>query len=955
MLRSPLLVETDRVRDRLTRLFLRYRDHRDGRALGRLFDRVAPRLLGVAAHLAPDLASAEDLVQATFLVALERARSFDPSREVEPWLYGILVREAARARRRRAQVPDARRVAREDVEPAPDAQLEERELQTLVVEALDRLPARYREVLAPYLCEGLSAVEIARRLERTSPLSAGHVRVLIGRGLEKLRRHLPAGVALGAAGALAVPRGHAALRAELLERAGFPRGELATASSLLAPSLAVGGLVVSKSTLLLGSAACAAALALLGLDLLRVAPREVPAPEPRSTRPSPASELELASPGELAGPTAPAAARRDVVPANDALAPAVVPAEVPPLAEVEVSVVDGNGTAVPFATLRGDLYSDWAASCDAHGRFSLAGPKRPGFIGAFHPDHAPSLALPPWPGEPLVLVMGGPAAGLDVVLVDESGAPVRDAQVLVGRHRQSPALTPDAREARTPLDVSERSDPEGRARLRGLTAGTQSVRVVAAGLVRVDTGFPLVAGEVRELSLVLRRGRRLTGRVTSSAGAPLAGVDIGVGDSRTRTDEDGSYTLAGIPREQVGARAALRGYTTAITALTPDRTDEVRWDPMLDPLRSIEGRVVDEHGAPLEDWWVLLHAIEPGSLTTLLDGDKPSLHTWTSSTRTDSAGHFVLGGVPPRDFRVSVRTPALWDRGAVLVVDDARAGETELLLRVPDAERPSGSLRGCLRHDADTWPRAATVGPFRIGDEMWFTRPVDEQGCFELSGLLPGRYELLLAPDGRFVTQKVPCEVRADEVTDLGIVQVPRPGVVRFRVSCPDQTPRGDMDYSIERIEAGQSFGGYQFAGPIPAELELVAGEYEVSLRCSHYRCEPARVQVRPDGNHTVELTLEPATRATFTFTAGDGPALEGEIDVRVLHPASGIELARHTARAGAPLVLDLDPLPYTLCATASDGRTGRLGGWFTGSSMPDGAAPFTIELRAVPDAGKQR
>ena len=114
MLRSPLLAETDRVRDRLTRLFLRYRDRRDGRALGRLFDRVAPRLLGVAAHLAPDLASAEDLVQATFLVALERARSFDPAREVEPWLYGILVREAARARRRRAQVPDARRVARED-------------------------------------------------------------------------------------------------------------------------------------------------------------------------------------------------------------------------------------------------------------------------------------------------------------------------------------------------------------------------------------------------------------------------------------------------------------------------------------------------------------------------------------------------------------------------------------------------------------------------------------------------------------------------------------------------------------------------------------------------------------------------------------------------------------------------------------------------------------------------
>jgi RNA polymerase sigma-70 factor (ECF subfamily) len=70
------------MRDRLTRLFLRFRERRDGRALARLFDRLAPELLGVAVHLIDDPFGAEDLVQETFLVAIEHAQRFDQDRSV---------------------------------------------------------------------------------------------------------------------------------------------------------------------------------------------------------------------------------------------------------------------------------------------------------------------------------------------------------------------------------------------------------------------------------------------------------------------------------------------------------------------------------------------------------------------------------------------------------------------------------------------------------------------------------------------------------------------------------------------------------------------------------------------------------------------------------------------------------------------------------------------------------
>jgi len=79
-----------RSMDALARLFDRYRKHGDVEALGRVFDRLAPRLLPVALHLCGNPADAEDVVQQTFLLAMDRADSFDATRRLEPWIAGLL-------------------------------------------------------------------------------------------------------------------------------------------------------------------------------------------------------------------------------------------------------------------------------------------------------------------------------------------------------------------------------------------------------------------------------------------------------------------------------------------------------------------------------------------------------------------------------------------------------------------------------------------------------------------------------------------------------------------------------------------------------------------------------------------------------------------------------------------------------------------------------------------------
>ena len=93
--------------DPLAQLFERFRTRGDLRALGAVFDELAPRLLPIALHLC-DPADAEDVLQQTFLLAIERADSFDATRRLEPWLAGLLTniaRNARRAAQRRRAAP----------------------------------------------------------------------------------------------------------------------------------------------------------------------------------------------------------------------------------------------------------------------------------------------------------------------------------------------------------------------------------------------------------------------------------------------------------------------------------------------------------------------------------------------------------------------------------------------------------------------------------------------------------------------------------------------------------------------------------------------------------------------------------------------------------------------------------------------------------------------------------
>src|SRR5262249_52981314 len=107
---------------------------------------------------------AEDAFQATFLVLLRQCHAVRKESSLGSWLSGVARRVALRARR-----TAARRRSREEKQPAgaaegPVAAAALRELQAILLEEVDRLPAKYRAPFVLCCLEGLGRVEAAAAL-----------------------------------------------------------------------------------------------------------------------------------------------------------------------------------------------------------------------------------------------------------------------------------------------------------------------------------------------------------------------------------------------------------------------------------------------------------------------------------------------------------------------------------------------------------------------------------------------------------------------------------------------------------------------------------------------------------------------------------------------------------------------------------------------------------------------
>ena len=285
----------------IQRAFSRFQKVGDPAALALVFDALAPRLLLLAAHLTRDPSQAEDLVQATFLGAIENVERWDGERSVAAWLSSILRHKAIDAQRKGAGRAPGSLVGEVLMDSTPLQLAQESELFTQVEAAVEQLGSPYREVLLLRLLHGLEPTAIAHSLGR----SPSAVRMQLKRGLERLRGVLPRNLAALVAWAGLPEGGLREVREAVL---GSAKSKAAHSSAVL-----LGGIMTIKACmgLLLG-------LLVAGLVYMRsgqvpesaameLVPVEVIVPDPLATvesvgtesqRQIPQSEVQVEANGE---------------------------------------------------------------------------------------------------------------------------------------------------------------------------------------------------------------------------------------------------------------------------------------------------------------------------------------------------------------------------------------------------------------------------------------------------------------------------------------------------------------------------------------------------------------------------------------------------------------------------------------------------------------------------------
>jgi RNA polymerase sigma-70 factor (ECF subfamily) len=160
-------------------------------ALGALYDRHAPHMLGQALRVLGNRRDAEDLLHDVFLEVWHKSALYDPDRaSARTWLL-VMIRSRAIDRLRTLAVARRAGACAFDVtHQAPDPDAEVMMLRRLdrerVLDALDSLPPAQREIVSLLYLEGRTCSEIASR----GDVPIGTVKSRLTRALALLRDRL---------------------------------------------------------------------------------------------------------------------------------------------------------------------------------------------------------------------------------------------------------------------------------------------------------------------------------------------------------------------------------------------------------------------------------------------------------------------------------------------------------------------------------------------------------------------------------------------------------------------------------------------------------------------------------------------------------------------------------------------------------------------------------------------
>ncbi|MDZ4771648.1 MAG: sigma-70 family RNA polymerase sigma factor [Planctomycetota bacterium] len=747
----------------------------------------------LARSLVADPNAADDVAQDAWLAAIEHPPRHDGN--LRSWLAG-LVRNTVSASRRREQRRTTREGAtqrREDEPSAADA-VSRAELARTLVDAVLALDKPRREALALVYFEGLAPNVAADRLGIPHSTLRTHVRRGLAEVREKLERKrgreswLPALTVLAcrpevqvAGVTLMNAKLVTALAAALILLAlGYWRSveskvteesaqtmhavptELAPAPSIEASApmaepfttrqAAVTTAQPAKSTLIVVTKWAASGLVAAHVPVLVQWQDERGLRGERQGRTDfeGRATFEGLEPRWVSTTTARGHGEGVVLaPSETSIVEVVLPADV----HVRGRVVGASDEPIFGALVFGGFFSppfdEPLCTTDGDGRFDAGWMSRECIVYAIHPEFGRSwaLALRETPADVVDIVLrvrgrGGEIAGR---IVREDGSGIAGADVTVLALENRPQVPIDGARIESAPYPRARSASDGTFQLRGLPPVKHLVQVRCAGNGAREVSAPTSDSAGSPLVITLAPGLEVHGTVRDASGAVVQKATVLLlepHDQRT-TDESGRFRFGDVPpgarRFQVrGARAGLVFGTVEFPAATT-----FEWNPTVDRGRILAGRVVDSKDAPLANWWV-----RSGPMDNSIPPDEFELMMITdgASARTDADGKFEFVNCTKQARRLNVSPPNIDRNGlAVLTVENAVPGTTDLVLRVDTSKLATAEVRGTIVDEKGNPIGDADISLSRSIDHLSqgvHARSQAGTGGFVLNGVSGNTYEL---------------------------------------------------------------------------------------------------------------------------------------------------------------------------------------------------------------------
>lgn len=880
--------------DPLAGQFERFRSQGDLQALAAVFDVLAPRLLAVAMHLTGAPADAEDAVQQTFLLAIDKATVFDATQRLEPWLAGLLqnvVRNQRRreGRRRTEPLPDC---ASDELGPLATAEREE--LVARLRLHVDALPAEQRQVVRLQLQHGLSPTQIAEALE----LSPGAVRMRLHRGLEALRRLLPASLAALLATALpatALPaQGLAVVKALVLATAQQQLVAAATAAASGAAAATTTSTAAGPLALLGGMMAMKKAFAgmlvaaVLGACWWFVAASPLTAPQPGATEKALPVVPQVASDRPTAPTNEQPATAREAAAAATAASASGSGEQEPKPTELWGRVVDA-ATAQPIAAAEVELLHRpadefWNLDLEYGKQVAALARVRTDADGAFRFDveRARPHRLRVTAGGYATTTVLGRTGGSLVIVELTRGAALHGVVTVDGKALVDADVRVDMRGEELEVAVA-RTDGGGAFRFTDLPAGNVFVQVRSIEHEEAWRKVDLVAGRQHDVTIELATGEALVGKVVDDVtGIPIVAAEVSDSWTRqrvVRTDAEGRFRLGGLrDRGFVMLHVYAHGYPSwsqnVAGTLGNERIVRLRRGG------EVTGRLVDATGAAIVDAYVAVGA-EVDEAPGMRGND------WVRAPVGPDGRFVALGLRPELHYSLLVRSARGGARVYVLprciaagerhdvgdVVLHPAAGIEGLVVDEHDQPMPSASVRVLgANGDMRTWANGSRVDP--PTQFTWRTVRADGRGRFRVHGLAAGEFALSARVPDLDDSESLRVSVTDGELREnvrLVLVRgLALRGVIRRADGAPLDAAQRDELWLQAADESGRTHEAKVASSGAFTVLGLPAGTCTVSaLRAPKgWSLMPQRVEA---GAEDVSLVLEPSAFVAGRVVDGEG------------------------------------------------------------------------------------